>query len=176
MILRRPHASGPDRYGLAGLLPVIRMRDIDVTLITLGTDLTTLGVNLTSSDVLYATFAYPCAETPMSHEPKYVVPRCYQQHSAMIFKQQNIHKIQLETLFYIFYSMPNDIMQALAAREMYVMMMVVVMVMMMVCCKYLCVLTDFADVHAYIHRKPSLVMHVIGDIIKYCTYGWFVFL
>ena len=48
-------ASGVGRamdtsYGLLGLLGVIRMTDPDVTMLAVGTDLTTLGLNLNSTE------------------------------------------------------------------------------------------------------------------------------
>ena len=42
-------AGSPDRFGLLGLLSVIRMSDPDLTTLALGTDLTTLGLNLNLS-------------------------------------------------------------------------------------------------------------------------------
>ena len=41
------------RYGLLGLLHVIRMSEPDLTMLALGTDLTGLGLNLNSPDPLY---------------------------------------------------------------------------------------------------------------------------
>lgn len=41
------------RYGLLGLLHVIRMTEPDLTMLALGTDLTGLGLNLNSPDPLY---------------------------------------------------------------------------------------------------------------------------
>jgi CCR4-NOT transcription complex subunit 2 len=43
----------PHRYGLLGLLHVIRMTEPDLTMLALGTDLTGLGLNLNSPDPLY---------------------------------------------------------------------------------------------------------------------------
>ena len=44
---------------LLGLLSVIRMSDPDLTTLALGTDLTTLGLNLNSPEPLYKTFGSP---------------------------------------------------------------------------------------------------------------------
>lgn len=46
-------------YGLSGLLDVIRMTDKDLNTLALGSDLTTFGLNLNSSDCLYSSFRYP---------------------------------------------------------------------------------------------------------------------
>ena len=40
----------PDRYGLLGLLNVIRMNEQDLNTLSIGSDLTTLGLNLNSSE------------------------------------------------------------------------------------------------------------------------------
>ncbi len=130
-----------------GLLNVIRMTDPDLNTLSLGTDLTALGLNLNSSEyvvllfhracsvfgaecreqglsfslspvcrVLYATFAYPCAETPTKRDPEYVLPYCYYMQPPAL-KTSHLAKFQLETLFYIFYSMPKDTLQVYAAKE-----------------------------------------------------------
>ena len=44
--------SFADRFGLLGLLSVIRMTDPDLNTLALGTDLTTLGLNLNSPEYL----------------------------------------------------------------------------------------------------------------------------
>ena len=60
-------------FGLLGLLAVIRMTDADRNALALGSDLTSLGLNLNSSDQLYSTFASPWSENPTSREPQYQV-------------------------------------------------------------------------------------------------------
>jgi CCR4-NOT transcription complex subunit 2 len=53
-----------------------------------------------------------------SSEPVYSTPPCYINHPPS-FKTEHITKVPLESLFYMFYSMPRDIMQAYAAQELY---------------------------------------------------------
>lgn len=60
-------------FGLLGLLAVIRMTDADRNALALGSDLTSLGLNLNSSDQLYSTFASPWSENPTNREPQYQV-------------------------------------------------------------------------------------------------------
>lgn len=60
-------------FGLLGLLAVIRMSDADRNALALGSDLTSLGLNLNSSDQLYSTFASPWSENPTNREPQYQV-------------------------------------------------------------------------------------------------------
>lgn len=105
-----------DRYGLTGLLGVIRLADPDLNTLAVGTDLTTLGLNLTSAENLCSTFAYPCLDTPARHKPDHVLPYCYYMFPPPL-KTSHFPKFQLETLFYIFYNMPKDMLQVFAARE-----------------------------------------------------------
>lgn len=105
-----------NKWGLKGLLNVIRMTDPSLNMLALGTDLTTLGLNLNSSEVLYATFAHPCHDMPTRREPDYVLPYCYYMHPPAL-KTSHLSKFQLETLFYIFYNMPRDTLQVYAAKE-----------------------------------------------------------
>jgi len=107
-----------DRFGLMGLLSVIRMSDQDLTMLALGTDLTTLGLNLNAPDSLYATFASPWADGPAQRDPEFNLPQCYYMQPPVL-KTGHFSKFQLETLFYIFYNMPRDTLQAYAATELY---------------------------------------------------------
>eukprot|EP00900_Chrysochromulina_parva_P006518 jgi/Chrpa1/15868/Chrysochromulina_OHIO_Genome00012282-RA len=90
----------------------------DLNTLALGTDLTTLGLNLNSSECLYATFASPWADSPAQRDPEYSLPQCYYMQPPAL-KTGHFSKFQLETLFYIFYNMPRDTLQAYAATELY---------------------------------------------------------
>ena len=105
-------------YGLLGLLSVIRMTDADRNALALGSDLTALGMNLNSSDKLYSTFASPWSESPTTKDPQYQLPMCYYTQPPAL-KTGHLCKFQLETLFYIFYAFPKDVLQAHAAQELY---------------------------------------------------------
>mmetsp|Transcript_11565 Transcript_11565/g.19574 ORF Transcript_11565/g.19574 Transcript_11565/m.19574 type:complete len:469 (-) Transcript_11565:110-1516(-) len=105
-------------YGLLGLLSVIRMTDADRNALALGTDLTLLGLNLNASDSLYTNFAGPWSDSPTTKEPHYQLPMCYYMQPPAL-KTGHLSKFQLETLFYIFYALPKDILQAYAAQELY---------------------------------------------------------
>ncbi|KAI9821223.1 MAG: hypothetical protein M1827_003957 [Pycnora praestabilis] len=108
-----------DRFGLSGLLGMIRHESQDLASLAVGQDLTTLGLDLNQPDnnPLYHTFASPFAETGSRPiEPEFNVPACY--------TVQNVHPLQSkipsfsdETLFYIFYTMPRDIIQDIVAGE-----------------------------------------------------------
>ena len=53
-----------------GILSVIRMTEPDLNTLALGTDLTSLGLNLNSADSLYATFASPWADARAQRAPE----------------------------------------------------------------------------------------------------------
>ncbi|XP_020113985.1 probable NOT transcription complex subunit VIP2 isoform X2 [Ananas comosus] len=109
----------PDPFGLLGLLSVIRMNDQDLASLALGIDLTTLGLNLNSPDNLYKTFGSPWSNEPAKGEPEFSIPNCYCAEQPPPLSARHFSKFQLETLFYIFYSMPKDEAQLYAANELY---------------------------------------------------------
>ena len=109
-------AAATDRFGLLGLLGVIRMSDPDLTTLALGTDLTTLGLNLNSPEPLYKTFGSPWADTPPWPEVELLLPACYSVPVAGA-RPAVFQKFQQETLFYVFYSMPGDESRLFAADE-----------------------------------------------------------
>lgn len=110
--------AAKERYGLLGILKVIRMTDADLNTLALGMDLTTLGLNLNSPECLYSTFASPWSDAPAQKDPNYLLPPCYYMNPPQL-KQAHLQKFSLETLFYIFFNMPRDTLQAYAAAELY---------------------------------------------------------
>ncbi|XP_050203587.1 probable NOT transcription complex subunit VIP2 isoform X2 [Mercurialis annua] len=111
--------SAPDPFGLLGLLSVIRMSDPDLTSLALGIDLTTLGLNLNSTENLHKTFGSPWSDEPAKGDPEFNVPQCYYAKQPPPLHQGYFSKFTVETLFYIFYSMPKDEAQLHAANELY---------------------------------------------------------
>ncbi|XP_009354544.1 probable NOT transcription complex subunit VIP2 isoform X5 [Pyrus x bretschneideri] len=109
--------SAPDLFGLLGLLSVIRMSDPDLTSLALGIDLTTLGLNLNSTENLHKTFGSPWSDEPAKGDPEFSVPQCYYAKQPPALHQGYFSKFSVETLFYIFYSMPKDEAQLYAANE-----------------------------------------------------------
>ncbi|CAI9105270.1 OLC1v1004157C1 [Oldenlandia corymbosa var. corymbosa] len=112
-------SPAPDPFGLLGLLSVIRMSDPDLTSLALGIDLTTLGLNLNSTENLHKTFASPWSDEPAKGDPEFTVPQCYYAKQPPPLTQAYFAKFQLDTLFYTFYSMPKDEAQLYAANELY---------------------------------------------------------
>ena len=134
-----PPVNKDSKYGLSGLLDIIRYTDkvnlrIDhvdphlifvnilsqeLNVLALGTDLTTFGLNLNAAESLYPSFLSPFSDSSSSQpEPPFSTPSCYLMHPPSL-KTEHLSKFQLETLFYMFYSMPKDILQACAAQELY---------------------------------------------------------
>lgn len=108
-----------DKYGLLGLLGVIKNEEKQaLNILSLGVDLTTLGLNLNSPEYLYTTFASPLYDQPSKIQPEFSIPKCYLLSNHLPLNK-HFSKFQDETLFYMFYSMPKDILQAMAAKELY---------------------------------------------------------
>lgn len=84
----------------------------------LGSDLTTYGLNLNSSECLYSSFASPFSDHSLSSEPQYNTPNCYLMHPPSL-KPEHMAKFLVETLFYMFFAMPKDVFQVSAAQELY---------------------------------------------------------
>ncbi|KAL7271903.1 nuclear-transcribed mRNA catabolic process, deadenylation-dependent decay [Rhizina undulata] len=110
--------SDAERFGLGGLLSLIRGDGGDQAL-ALGTDLTQLGLDLNQPDnaPLYTSFASPFMdENSKQVEPEYQLPPCYTVQNVQSLESK-IGNFSDETLFYIFYTMPRDLMQELVAAE-----------------------------------------------------------
>lgn len=117
---RTAAAAANDRdctFGLDGLVPVIRTGSTsDATLFSLGLDLSTLGLALTANEPLHRKFQSPwfdhrnCAEN--------VLPACYFAAEAPGL-DVHIGALSDETLFYVFYAMPRDQYQLMAASELH---------------------------------------------------------
>ncbi|KAI9651930.1 MAG: hypothetical protein M1829_002107 [Trizodia sp. TS-e1964] len=106
-----------DKWGLTGLLTIIRNENADQGALATGQDLTALGLDLNSSDPLYPTFASPFGVSDSRIiQPDFALPTSY-----TVLNVPPVHsKVQNfadETLFYIFYTMTRDIMQEVAAAE-----------------------------------------------------------
>mmetsp|Transcript_30014 Transcript_30014/g.61986 ORF Transcript_30014/g.61986 Transcript_30014/m.61986 type:complete len:299 (+) Transcript_30014:54-950(+) len=89
-----------DKFGMVGILEVVRMSDPHLNTLALGMDLT--GRN----------------DTPPRREPEFYLPQSYFMNPPSP-KLEHFSKFSLETLFYMFYSMPRDMQQALAAWQLY---------------------------------------------------------
>ncbi|RDX95420.1 putative NOT transcription complex subunit VIP2, partial [Mucuna pruriens] len=111
--------SSPDPFGALGLFSVVHISDPDLKYLAHGIDLTTLGLNLNSSENLYKTFRSPWSDEPAKGDPEFSVLQCYYAKQPPALHQGYFSKFSVETLFYIFYSMPKDEAQLYAANELY---------------------------------------------------------
>ncbi|KAM0751322.1 hypothetical protein T439DRAFT_325465 [Meredithblackwellia eburnea MCA 4105] len=117
--------SPADRFGLLGLLQLIKTRDPDLGMMGLGTDLTTLGLDLGATDNLYSTFITPFTSPASASatagaktiEPEFHLPACYNVQPPPA--QTKMGNFSDETLFFLFYNHPRDVLQELAAVELY---------------------------------------------------------
>lgn len=123
----------PDQFGMKGLLKYVgaEAEGTDANMLSIGVDLTMLGLNLNSPEPLYKTFANPweggqgilsggdgSGTVQKGEEPEYKLPSCYYMQPPAL-KNSHFTKFQVETLFYVFYNMPRDVLQVLAAVELY---------------------------------------------------------
>ncbi|KNA14684.1 hypothetical protein SOVF_105230 [Spinacia oleracea] len=111
-----PSVSGSnDPYSLSALFKRAKSKDPDV--LATGIDLTSLGLNVNSSEPLHKTFGSPFSDKPVEPDPEFVTPESYCLESTLSVNHKNVTKFRKEVLFYIFYSMPKDEAQLYAANE-----------------------------------------------------------
>lgn len=114
-----PSSMINDQFGMVGLLSFIREADAKPSLgaLTLGEDLTALGLNLESSDNLYSAFEGPWAGIAPQSVPfvPYKFSPIVRQRLAKVF----MSKYEDDLLFYLFYTSPRDALQMVAAAELY---------------------------------------------------------
>ncbi|KKY27057.1 putative not2 family protein [Phaeomoniella chlamydospora] len=110
--------SAQDKWGLPGLLAIIRHPSQDIAHLAIGHDLTGLGLDLNSQEPLHPNFATPFAPgtTARPVETDFTLPTCYSVANVQPLHER-IPSFSEETLFYIFYTRPRDIMQELVADE-----------------------------------------------------------
>jgi CCR4-NOT transcription complex subunit 2 len=112
--------SDVDKYGLPGLLALMHHPSADIRSLTAqGQDLTTLGLDLTSTEPLHTQLASvfnPSAHTRLPLDSDYTLPSCYRVANVQPLHER-IPSFSEETLFYIFYSSPKDLVQELVADE-----------------------------------------------------------
>uniref|UniRef100_A0A093VDL7 Structural maintenance of chromosomes protein 2 n=2 Tax=Talaromyces marneffei TaxID=37727 RepID=A0A093VDL7_TALMA len=107
-----------DKFGLAGLLRMIHSESPDVASLAVGQDLMTLGLDLNQPEPLHHSFASPfvASMSAVPLEQDFAIPSCYNVANVQPL-QSRIPSFSDETLFYIFYSMPRDVLQELVAEE-----------------------------------------------------------
>ncbi|KAF2734551.1 hypothetical protein EJ04DRAFT_436846 [Polyplosphaeria fusca] len=111
-----------ERYGLPGLLSMIPIDSPDYSSLAVGQDLTVLGLDLSRPDnsPLHPTFGSPFVEANV----KPVVPSDFTLPAAYTVTNvpplhSKMNSFTAETLLAIFYQHPKDILQEIAAQELY---------------------------------------------------------
>lgn len=119
-----PSSMVSDQFGMIGLLAFLRAAETDPNLasVTFGTDLTALGLNLSATEKLYPSFAGPWSDQPLKvYEIDYPVPSEYMVNSSIRDKltQITLKRYHEDTIFFLFYMFPDDMLQIAAAVELY---------------------------------------------------------
>lgn len=111
-----------ERYGLPGLLAMIPHDSPDYSLLAVGQDLTVLGLDLSRPDnsPLHPTFGSPFVESNSKPviPPDFTLPAAYTVTNVPPLHTK-MNSFSAETLLAIFYQYPRDIMQEIAASELY---------------------------------------------------------
>ncbi|KZT37338.1 hypothetical protein SISSUDRAFT_1034149 [Sistotremastrum suecicum HHB10207 ss-3] len=124
--------SAADRWGLLGLLAMIKSSDPETALISIGSDLGTMGLDMQQPGYdlesshsslqrnLYSSFITPWSDSSAAHsvEPDFHLPACYSVQPAPIGSSKAA-AFSDETLFFMFYSHPRDVAQEVAAQELW---------------------------------------------------------
>lgn len=115
--------SAADRWGLLALIALMRNANSepDHGLSSMGTDLGTMGLDMSYPGNLYSTFITPWADqtAARSVEPDFHLPACYLSVQAPPPGPGKAAMFSDETLFFMFYSSPRDAMQEVAAQELW---------------------------------------------------------
>ncbi|OAG04225.1 uncharacterized protein CC84DRAFT_895253 [Paraphaeosphaeria sporulosa] len=111
-----------ERYTLPGLLSMIPMDSPDYSSLAVGQDLTVLGLDLSRPDnsPLHPTFGSPFVESNAKPviPPDFKLPAAYTVTNVPPLHTK-VTSFSAETLLAIFYQFPRDIMQEIAANELY---------------------------------------------------------
>ncbi|KAM9085909.1 LOW QUALITY PROTEIN: CCR4-NOT transcription complex subunit 2-like [Megaptera novaeangliae] len=119
-----PQGMVTDQFGMIGLLTFIRAAETDPGMVhlALGSDLTTLGLNLNSPENLYPKFASPWASSPC--RPQDIDFHVPSEYLTNIHVRDKLAAIKLgrygeDLLFYLYYMNGGDVFQLLAAVELF---------------------------------------------------------
>jgi len=124
LVTNIPSTMVVDQFGMIGLLTFIRAAETDPNLVSLalGTDLTTLGLNLNSEVTLFPTFGGPWAETPCRPQDiDFHVPHEYLTNTTIRDKLApvKLNRYKDDILFFMFYTNVGDVLQLAAAAELH---------------------------------------------------------
>jgi CCR4-NOT transcription complex subunit 2 len=107
-----------DDRGMLGLLQLIKATGSAANLAAVGIDLESLGLPLDNADPITRDWDSPFSASRTDSQADSRIPSCYLLPSSIVLNPSNkFPHFTDETLLYIFYGMPKDRMQELAARE-----------------------------------------------------------
>jgi len=105
-------------FGLIGLLKALAQKETDLIELTMGTE-AMREIHAQSAELSGALGgAGENMAAASRKEPEFYLPPCYYVNPPQL-KTAHLQKFSLETLFYIFFNMPRDMLQAYAAAELY---------------------------------------------------------
>ncbi|XP_043830755.1 CCR4-NOT transcription complex subunit 2-like [Dromiciops gliroides] len=124
LVTNIPQGMVKDQFGMAGLLTFIRTAKTDPRMEhhALGNDFSTLGLNLTSPEYLYPTFASPWASSPC--QPQDIDFHVPPEYLTNIHIRDKLAAVNLglygeDLLFYLYYTNGGELLQLLAAAELF---------------------------------------------------------
>ncbi|CAG0915489.1 unnamed protein product [Notodromas monacha] len=119
-----PDGMLTDQFGIAGLLAFIKTAEADQNhlMLTLGYELTNMGLNLNAQEPLYPSFGGAVVDNPVRpQDMDYTVPSEYRTNARVrdTLAPIKLNRYGEDLLFYIFYMNPLDMLQLAAASELY---------------------------------------------------------
>ncbi|KFY36548.1 hypothetical protein V495_07812 [Pseudogymnoascus sp. VKM F-4514 (FW-929)] len=112
-----PGMSDRDRYGLKGLIEMLKGPYPDQAALITGVDIAALGFDLNTTERLSETIWSPWDDVAARPDiPQHTVPDCYQVHNVQAIENK-LSNFSDETLMFMFYNNPQDIQQMIAAQE-----------------------------------------------------------
>lgn len=107
-------------FGVRGILTLQKHLHEDKSLLAKGKDLSSLESNKKNIECMSSYFSGPQVDQDIegSEFPEFTLPPSYFV-SKPILKAKMIKSYQIETLFYVFYNMPGELVQSCVADELY---------------------------------------------------------
>ncbi|OMJ71099.1 hypothetical protein SteCoe_30777 [Stentor coeruleus] len=107
-------------YGIRGILNLQKNLDDDKTLLAKGKDLSSMEISKKNQECLssYMSNAFTNNDIEAPELPEYNLPTSYYI-TKPILRFKMIKSYNVETLFYVFYNIPGEIVQSYVAEELY---------------------------------------------------------
>lgn len=110
-----------NRFGLGGFVSFLKQpRDSEMNIVQHGYNISSpsFGLYMPEKQMWHRTFACPASQVPVRANPSAVLPGGYAL-KKHIDGRNFIHRFTIGTLFYLFYTMPEDALQLSAAAELH---------------------------------------------------------